>query len=1716
VITIATFTRAAFAASLQRSLRVILLLSLVAIGVNAQSETSSTDGATPLGNAPGAPAGSYSLSGFDTVNLYNGHLNFLLPLLRIGGRGSAQMTMALPVKPNSWRVKHSVTIDPTTGLEIHTYYPQPNWWTGIQPGYGPGVLQGRSAGMDFVNCSSDPNYKWYFLRRLTRLTFTAGDGTEYELRDQLTGGQVSEVTNGCTAGASRGTTFVTADGSAATFVSDTTIYDANKGPIGRPTIIYPSGYLMLRDGARYRIDNGLVSWMRDRNGNKLSFTYDVYKRVTSITDSLNRQVAVNYDVTDGSYGLCDQIIFKGYGGAQRIIRVSKTNLGSALRSGYSLGTYASLFPELNGSSSTTYDPTVVSSVWLPDGTRRYQLQYNSYGEVARVTLPTDGAIEYDYTTGSGAITDGYDYQIYRRVTARRVYPDGSTLEGKTSYSATISGPSGQETTTVTLDYLNPGNALLSREKHYYNGSPTRSLFQEPLDYEIWNDGKENQTESFAANGTTALRRVAHNWQQGCPVSGWSSTIPNNPRIADTTGTLVDTNQVSKQTFSYDCYNNQTDVREFDYGAGAPPTYATRHTHTDYLTSGYDTNTNIHLRSLPSQQLAYSVNTSNGTETLAAQTNYEYDLYDTSANHAPLVNRSGISGLDSGFTTGYTTRGNVTKVSRWLNSPSGWIYTYAQYDIAGNVVKAIDGRGYATDFEFNDRFGAPTGEARANTAPSELAGLTSFAFPTKVTNALGQTSYTQFDYYLGKPVDAEDANGVVSSGFYNEALDRPTQVIRANTASPADSNKNQTTFAYNDASRLITTTSDRDGFGDNLLKSEVFYDGLGRTIEARRYSPGPAACTSPCYSLTKTTYDAMGRTYQVSNPYWRNESPIWTTTTYDALSRVASVATPDGATVATAYDGARVLVTDQAGKRRISQTDALGRLTNVWEITAADSATESVSFPNYPAISAGYRSKYVYNALDNLTTVTQQIGTGGTTQTRSFAYDSLKRLTSATNPESGTTSYVYDGNGNLTSKTDARSIVTTINYDAVNRPTSKSYTGGTATVNYYYDAQTLPTGAPSYSRGSSTGRLVAVAYGGGSLGNYYGYDSLGRVTIKYQRTGTTNYQALASYNKAGVVTGGTYPSGRTVTYSYDGAGRLDTFRGNLGDGTWRTYAKVTQYAAAGLKERESYGVLNGVPDGLTTPLYLKLHYNNRLQMVDLRLGAVQDEWNYDRGALIFYYGAAAVSQWNPFANSTDNNGNVVRQVNYVPRSGASDVIPQLDDYAYDSLNRISGMTEWQLNESGAWVQNVVTQSYSYDRYGNRCVTSATGGVSNYCPTYNATNNRIGSLTYDAAGNITYDALTGGTMTYDAENRMLTATSGGGGSYTYDGEGKRVKRVTAGQEWWYVYGIGGELVAEYLSTAPTTVKKEYGYRGGQLLVVWDADKSGNEQMKWLMTDHLGSTRMEADKSGSLAGMRRHDYAPFGEEMYAGIRRNGGGQGQYGYEPPQSNVRMKFDAKERDIETGLDFFGARYFSSMQGRFTSADPIFFQKEMPADPQRFNLYAYVRNNPLKYIDPKGEAIELIGDEKQREAILEALKKALGKAGAYLYVKPPTKDGRYFVGIYTNGPDGKGPAFDSINAVSKVVGKIIGADSVAQVRLWATGSDVPTYGGTTRTIGPNYGENQHPAFTDPHPSGEVRVNITDPASLPSKFRGITNYHPDVMEDYTLGAALLERRQNREK
>ncbi len=144
-------------------------------------------------------------------------------------------------------------------------------------------------------------------------------------------------------------------------------------------------------------------------------------------------------------------------------------------------------------------------------------------------------------------------------------------------------------------------------------------------------------------------------------------------------------------------------------------------------------------------------------------------------------------------------------------------------------------------------------------------------------------------------------------------------------------------------------------------------------------------------------------------------------------------------------------------------------------------------------------------------------------------------------------------------------------------------------------------------------------------------------------------------------------------------------------------------------------------------------------------------------------------------------------------------------------------------------------------------------------------------------------------------------------------------------------------------------------------------------------------------------------------------------------------------------LPHFGARYYGSALGRYTGPDEP-FADQRSIDPQSWNLYTYAANNPLKYIDKTGKAIELAGDDEQRKKQLAALQSAVGKkAGSYLYDnaekdKDGNLTGRHFVGILGGGPSGKGPDFSSINSAAADVAGVVGNTQIAQIHLMDAGA----------------------------------------------------------------------------
>src|SRR6185369_10710927 len=187
-----------------------------------------------------------------------------------------------------------------------------------------------------------------------------------------------------------------------------------------------------------------------------------------------------------------------------------------------------------------------------------------------------------------------------------------------------------------------------------------------------------------------------------------------------------------------------------------------------------------------------------------------------------------------------------------------------------------------------------------------------------------------------------------------------------------------------------------------------------------------------------------------------------------------------------------------------------------------------------------------------------------------------------------------------------------------------------------------------------------------------------------------------------------------------------------------------------------------------------------------------------------------------------------------------------------------------------------------------------------------------------------------------------------AYIYDGEGQRVRKL-AGENLRFVYGIGGQLIAEF-SGSTGSLLKEYLYGASGLLATIEPTAVNSNGTRYTTPDHLGSPRVVTNSGATV--ISRHDYMPFGEELGSGA---GGRTTGMGFPGTSDGIRQEFTSKERDVETGLDYFGARYYASVQGRLTSADSYAGRL---VNPQTLNLYSYVRNNPLKYVDPTGHEDE--------------------------------------------------------------------------------------------------------------------------------------------------------------
>lgn len=1482
-------------------------------------------------------------------------------------------------------------------------------------------------------------------------------------------------------------------------------YDSNDGSFihftggsGWGTLFYPDGMQVIYGaaGGGYR---SYPTCIVDRNGNLIFITYinGVGPRLSTIQDTVGRYVRFYYDsnndlvsiTTPGMTGQSDLQVMRFYyenlslpaGLFGSGINVDKPATARVLK-------YVYLPASSEGSSSSS-------------GDIGYRFDYSVYGMIYQVVKFRGMTASTTSTTSTGTVTEGTNTTAatttYGYPTSANSLSDVPTFSTRTDeWAGRTSGGSApqytfavNEQTSETISTVTAPDGTVMESRSIKNTG-------------AWNDGLI--TETKVQYSSTVYRKTVITWEQ--------NSTNNTPRVASVR-TTNEAGKTNASVFTYDSstpYNNTSVISERDFTTdGSISSTQLRKTEITYVTSSpYMARFLLRLPSMvkifdgtsttPASRVDYAYDAGGDGEALTARNNIimhdlAFDPYQELQENCVWdcvewgYNESGFYGClqYDWVCTWYTPynpdtdyRGNLTTITTYPDASTitGAITHNITYDIAGNVVTAQVDCCQAQSFTYSS----------ANN---------DYAYPITITkgnpSGLHLTTSISYDMNTGQVGTVTDPNSQPTQFAYNP------DSLRTDYVDFADGGR--ISFDYSDA-----LAADSAGRYHSHLVTTTKLDAT-RNIENKSYFDGRDVLTQNFFGYTSgngwsvmnTEFDLMGRPYRTSNPYYCttsygtcsiNPSGIWTTRTFDRLGRITQVSMPRGddsnpsltTTVQNTFEGDVITTTDQAGKQRRQIIDALGRLIRLDEPNSGGSLG-TVSLPNQA-------TSYMYDALNNLVKTTQG------SQNRYFKYDSLSRVIRerqvehSTNPSynlsdsftgnsSWSRKFEYNSHGLLTRSSDARGVQADFTYDGLNRLTLIDYSDSTPDARYYYDSQTLPSGAPSYTKGSSNGRLIAMLYGNSSstTGTYFGYDSVGRVNVQKQVTGSNTYSLSYTYNLAGLLATETYPSNRVLTHSYDNAGRLS----QIGDGA-TSFASSLSYAPTGAMLAETWG--NGAVRSIA--------YNNALQVSQIKLkqsssGSELQRYDYQYGQ---------VTQSNGSVDKSKNTGQIGRIDGIINGSSTKEWEQR---YSYDELGRLSIASEYQqgTGSNPSW-----KQEFTYDRFGNRFQSGSanvgvpyTTVVSNDIDT--ATNRFISTgatpITYDASGNILQDKKfrldsqgDGMNYTYDANGRQVTAAGTdeiGTQNSVYDAAGQRVETSGNNVTRQMVYDIFGQLVADYKTGA---LEREYIYRGRQLLAVdetastcyktidqfikdfyqgalgrqpnsteltnWTttlstaqargirpligaAQQLGNSlftsaeyptnndtefvtdlyeaflqrapdgpglthwvgqvgtvgrsnvrlafavspefaanvtgicpgtssgtstaaNLKYVFTDAQGSGRalMNNTGSGTSTIVSRHDYLPFGEEIWAGVGLRTIMQ-KYA---TTSKVRQKFALTERDEASGLDHTWFRKYESYAGRWTSPDPL---AGTIANPQTLNRYTYVNNDPVNATDPTGLMPQMCG-----------------------------------------------------------------------------------------------------------------------------------------------------------
>ncbi len=502
----------------------------------------------------------------------------------------------------------------------------------------------------------------------------------------------------------------------------------------------------------------------------------------------------------------------------------------------------------------------------------------------------------------------------------------------------------------------------------------------------------------------------------------------------------------------------------------------------------------------------------------------------------------------------------------------------------------------------------------------------------------------------------------------------------------------------------------------------------------------------------------------------------------------------------------------------------------------------------------------------------------------------------------TTSYEYGIGKQLTKVTDEQNNVTTMIYDSLGRKI-EMIDPDMGTWTYTYDLN---------------GNLLSQTDATPETVNFT-YDAINRMLTKNYPTGTdTTYQ----YDDTSAPFTGFNPIGRLTTVS-DSTGQTRFFYSDLGE-TIKTEKAIgtTTYVAEATTDAIGRPVSVKYPDNTT----VSYTYDNGGNLTAVTGYSTYSDFNAAGQPSTVTFSNGVTTQYGYRADNNLLNSIVTN----VP--GPGDVM----DFSYDYDNNANIMTITDHLDGDN------TQNFTYDDL-NRLTEAVSTAYDTRAYVYNT----IGNMTTKAGVTYTYGGATGGPHAVTTTTPGKIYTYNANGSMTADGErtiaygydNKPSSVAIASSVTAFEYDYSGARVKKTNGSTETIYAGElYECKDGQCVKhIFAGDKRLASQSAadtlYYHQDHLGSTSIMTNSSADI--VKDIKYKPYGAS----------------YDETGTGSNYLFTGQELDTETGLYYYGARYYDAELGRFISADSIVPD---PSNPQSLNRYSYALNNPINYTDPTG------------------------------------------------------------------------------------------------------------------------------------------------------------------